>query len=345
MAMNFIDWYDENADWLRTKWKLAPYKSEKFFKQLQDRAMTLMAFKTTQAYLSALESRLIVDDEWTGNEINWGPQSLRKGIELETQIDSRMEHVRDTITDNIADAQAEAGRTLTKEEIGLYVINYFDMSSTDGMDEQQIKIGDADVSGMEGLIQQDQGRMWFTALKGYTPNANQTILKNELPQIWVKPGARAVYYPKRNLIVVPHISIRTQPQLTHAAAHYVETLGENSHAIEIVRNNLAYGGTLHLIRPGLFALRGPWVDPFDGALRGHTYVWLEKQYEERREFTKGEINNLFTGQHTEFFASMAQRFTRRDPVEIATVWTNAPEQILLYFTVAAGNYLEESKGT
>lgn len=339
MEDNFIDWYDENADWLRTKWKFAPYKSEKFFKQLQDVTMTLAAFKTTQMYFNAINNGLIVDDEWTGIENNWRDVSLLDGVDIKTQIGFRMEHIRDLIINNISDAQAEAGRALTKEEIGLYIIEYFDLSTTTSIDAERIEIGDADVSGMQ-LIPQNQRQLWFLALRGYSSYAVDIILENKLPQIWAKQGARAVYYPKRNLIVVPHVSIRTQPQVSHAVAHYIETLGQNGHAIEIVRNNLAYGGTLHLIRQGLFALRGPWIDPFDGALYGHTNVWFEKQYQEGKEFTKDEINKLFTGQQTEFFATIAQRFIKKDPVEIATVWTNAPEQILLYFSVAAGNFFE-----
>ncbi len=335
-----IDYYEDNADWLHLEWSFAPYKSEEFYKQLKDLGATIDEFKRWQVYLHSVRIGLIVDDEWTGKTVDLHEPWLRDGVELATQMDVRAERVRMEIISRLADAQGEAGRTLTQEETGLYLLDYLDDKTVDMLDGRWINVGDADTSGIDELQKVAQDSAWFAVLSGYSSFVAHHIAKIELPQIWMKPGARAVYYPKRNLIVVPNISLSSFPQVAHAAAHFIETLGRNQEAATIARNRLALPGTLHMIRPGLYGLRGPWLDQHDGALRGHDVEWLAEQYTSRRMFTAKEISYFFQKRPTEYLAMMAQRVIRRDPVELAAVWTRNPEQLLFYVSLASGNFLE-----
>jgi len=53
-----------NRDWVRTKWTLAPYRSDLFFEQLEETNATLTSFKNTGMYKQAVIDGKIVDDEW-----------------------------------------------------------------------------------------------------------------------------------------------------------------------------------------------------------------------------------------------------------------------------------------
>ncbi len=335
-----IDYYEENADWLHMGWTLPPYRTPKFFAALGDMGLTLAEFQEYQMYLEAVRSGLIVDEEWTGQFVEWDEPWLRVGVDLEAQMTVRFGRVQAEIIGRLADAQGEAKRALTQEETGLYLLDFLDDTTVSMVDLSFINVGQADTDGIDGLQRVEQDSAWSAAMVGYSSFFSMHVAKLELPQIWQKPGARAVYYPKRNLIVVPHISVSSGPQLAHAAAHYFETLGRNAEAIVTARNALALPGALHMVRPGLYALRGPWLDQHDGVLRGHDSEWLAKQYTDRRFFTSKEISHLFTGRPTEYLAMMAQRVIRRDPVEIATLWSRIPDQLLLYVTLASGNYME-----
>ena len=61
------------------------------------------------------------------------------------------------------------------------------------------------------------------------------------------------------------------------------------------------------------ALEGPWIDIQDGILN--------------------------TDGSTEYFPMIAQRVYRQDPVEIANNWNRNPNQILLYMSISAGNFI------
>lgn len=52
-----------SADWLKSVWELPPYKSEAFFLLFPD----LDKFRKLPVYLAAVESGLILDDEWLGD--------------------------------------------------------------------------------------------------------------------------------------------------------------------------------------------------------------------------------------------------------------------------------------
>jgi hypothetical protein len=334
-----IDYYEAGADWLKTRWSLPPYRTSAFFSEIEETGLTLAMFQKRQMYLSAVRTGLIVDDKWTGRVIEWGDPWLRD-MDFQAQMDLRFEHARGEMIGRLADAQGEANRALTKGETGLYLIDYLDDIAVSSVDESDINVGQADTSGIEDLRPTEQGPAWFAVMSVYSSFMSMHLAELELPQIWEKKGARAVYYPERNLIVVPTISPSTVPQLVHAGAHYIETLGRNLEAVDMARNALAMPGTLHMIRPGLYSLRGPWIDQHDGALRGYDQEWLTDKYENRRIFTRKEISRFFTGRPTEYLAMMAQRVARRDPVEIATLWSRVPDQILLYVTLAKGNYME-----
>lgn len=336
---NDIGYHDLNSDWLRTRWTRPPYKSKKFYKSLEDDELTLVQFQKHQMYLEAIKTGLIINDEWTGDIINWTEPWLRKGVDLEMQIQFRFEFIRMEIIARIADAQGEANRALTQEETGLYLSDFINDSSIQFLDASEISIYKSDIEGISDLEEVDQESTWFAILSEYSSFMVQNVLKKRLPQIWQKPNARAVYYKERNLIVVPTVSIETMPQVCHAAAHYIETLGLNNNVSWLSRNSLALDGALHMIRPGLYALRGPWIDQHDGALRGHSFKWLKENYSDRRFFTKNEIDDTFTGHPTEYFPMIAQRIARRDPVELATIWARCPEQLLFYLSIAAGNFM------
>mgnify|MGYP001366200018 CR=1 FL=1 len=57
----------ENADWLRQRWLLPPYKSEEFMRWLSAKRQTLEWFRKTQVYKAAVEVGLIRNDEWVGD--------------------------------------------------------------------------------------------------------------------------------------------------------------------------------------------------------------------------------------------------------------------------------------
>lgn len=336
--------YDDNADWLRHGWTWPPYKSRTFYNRLEKRGMTLDEFKLLQIYQTAVRDAKIIDDEWTGLDIDWSQPWLRAELDLETQIEFRKGHIREELIGVLADAQEEARRALTKYETGRYLLDYIFDHTLDGMGDKQLKLSPSDISGIDGLQKTNQAEAWFSVLQHYSVYLFRHITGGgiALPQIWAKPRARAVYYPKRRLIVTPPLTARSLPQLSHAAAHFIETLDTHGEAIDIQRARMALpDSTLHLIRPGLYALRGPWLDQHDGALREHDLEKLEQWYLDRREFTEGEIRTKFSGRPTEFLAMMAQRVARQDPIEIADAWTRVPDQLLFYMSLSDGNYLEE----
>lgn len=342
-----IDTYDANVDWLHTGWDdWPPYRSAKFYKRIEEEEIDLDTFKLWPIYLDAVSNGLIVDDEWTGAEVYWGEWWLRDDLKIATQIDYRLLHLREEVIGILADAQSEARRALTAAETGAHLLDFMHNRSLDSMEEDALKISHANVGGIEGLVPVDQASTWFGVLSNYSARLFRHIQEKEiaLPQIWQKRGARAVYYPRRRLIVVPAITTLTTSQVAHAAAHFIETLGVNGEAIDTQRNRTAFPSMpLHMIRHGLYALRGPWVDQHDGALRGHDPEKLEDWYLNQREFSAGEIRNIFSGRPTEFMAMMAQRVARADPVEIADVWARVPDQLLFYISLSDGNYLEEPK--
>lgn len=57
-----------NADWLKQKWNLAPYKSVKFFRELKALGITLEEFKKLPKYKFAVANGLIKEDEWVGEK-------------------------------------------------------------------------------------------------------------------------------------------------------------------------------------------------------------------------------------------------------------------------------------
>jgi hypothetical protein len=223
----------------------------------------------------------------------------------------------------------------------MYISQYINDSTISMMDSADIIVGDADIGGIEGIMQLDQGLAWFTALSAYSSNMVDVLIGMGLPQIWSKRGARSTYYKDRNLIIIPELTRNGAQLLAHAVAHYVEHIGENLKAVEYVRNGMAFPGKLVMIRDGLYALDGPWLDMFDGVLR-HDTGRLESLYIQGYEFSEQEINKMFTGMPTEFFPMMAQRVIRRDPVELSALWARVKKQLLLYLTVSDGNYIGSS---
>jgi len=335
-----IDYYEANADWLHTKWTWPPYGTAKFQDSIALQEISIEKFKKLPAYLEAVKSGLIVSDEWTGVEVDWSEPWIR-GVDLEFQMRIRMDRQAEEIIGVLADAQGEANRILTQEETGLYLVEYIERNLADTVEEDGINVEPADVSGIDGLVRLDQGEVWSAVLMNYSSFMTMKLAQVRLPEIWQKPGARAVYYPERNLIVVPNVSTSSLPQVSHAASHFIETLGKNLDAADLSRNSLALPGTLHLVRPGLYSLRGPWIDQHDGVLRGYNKEWLEEQYVQRKYFTEKEIRRMFKGRPSEYLAMIAQRVSRKDPVELATQWSRNPEQLLFYLTLVSGNYMEK----
>lgn len=338
-------WIDEtgtNADWMRLKWQFPPYKSKAFIDELEEIGMSLEQFKTLSVYAAAVRSGLIVDDEWTGREFKLGNPFIDTGYTLEEQFSLRIAELFHVISAELSRAQADAARALTKLETGEYLLNFLRDLATDTVILNEIEIDPAaDISGLDGIVSVNQQEAWGSVLLNYSASFISAAVEHRFPQIWVKRGARAVYYPKRRLIVVPGVYNTHFSLLAHATAHYLETLGHIAGITSILRNQYAYSGTLHMVRNGLFALRGPWVDPMDGAVRGHANDTMEGWYSEGREFSNGEINSLFDDKHTEYFAMIAQRVASGDPMVLADVWSKHPAQLLLYMTIAAGNFMEQ----
>lgn len=54
-----------NADWTKQSWDLPPYKSPEFMALVPD----LDQFRKTPAYNHAVESGLIMDDEWMADHV------------------------------------------------------------------------------------------------------------------------------------------------------------------------------------------------------------------------------------------------------------------------------------
>ncbi len=331
--------YDENNDWIKAGWTLPPYRSEVFNKYLEDSGTTIQEFKRMPVYAMAVSNGMIVDDEWVGRH-NWSVPYYNDDLDLETQLDIRIDKLRDEYVAIAADAQNEANRSLTQEEAGAFLLEFIRSHQTYGVDADDIVIEKADTAGIDGLSRADSVGLWAGALGVYSDPIVKYARLQALPEVWIKPGARATYYPKRNLVVVPHMSRQSFPQFVHAATHVIEQWGKNLEAVDTVRNRLALPGTLHMIRPGLFALRGPWLDQHDGALRGYDRAWLEQQYDARRSFTRNEIAHLFRGRPSEFLAMAAQRIARQDPLEIANQWARVPGQLLLFLAVSDGSFVE-----
>lgn len=66
MVIN-IDAKLHNADWLRQRWTLPPYKSEEFFARLENMDITLSEFKELPIYERAVKQGLIKNDQWVSN--------------------------------------------------------------------------------------------------------------------------------------------------------------------------------------------------------------------------------------------------------------------------------------
>lgn len=335
-----MDDYQANADWVQAIWSLPDYKSSAFYEHIQSAGMSLEGFKKTRVYQLAVANGLIADDEWTGLYINWGNQGLLENFDVGLQVEYRVLHLREELLEHLADMQARAGRALSSEETGQAILVYANGKRTQFVDHKWVNVGPADITDFEGLVRIDQTDAWIDAFHFLSEFAWREVAKQTLPQIWQKVGARATWYRKKNLIVVPMQSRKNRPQLAHACTHWLETLGQTLHSVEHVRDKLVLPGTLHLIRDGLWGLRGPWLDQHDGALRMYDDEWLAEQYEKRREFSRAEISRLFSGRPTEFLAMMGQRFARADPIDISSVWARAPDQLLLYLSVLQGNYFE-----
>lgn len=62
-----VDAIEENADWLRFRWTLPPYRSKKFLAQLKEDGITLEQFKKTAMYRMAVRNGLIKKDRWAGD--------------------------------------------------------------------------------------------------------------------------------------------------------------------------------------------------------------------------------------------------------------------------------------
>lgn len=341
MGTGLIDFPNNSADWLKDQWTWPEYKSKAFYDRLETAGVKLREFQTWQIYIGAVRDGLIIDDEWSGIRADWNNQWLDDEFDLETQLAFRSDHIFESIGQILAEAQAEANRALTQEETGAYLLDFIYQNTAESVDSANINITPAaDITGIEGLETVNQLDAWASVLLGYSAGLVDRILEEKLPQIWVKKGARAVYYPQRKLIVVPGVEGGHYPLLAHAAAHYIEGIGHNLFATELTRNTNVIPGTLHMIRPGLFSLRGPWLDQQDGALRGHDTEQLQKWYEERRSFSEDEIFKLFSGKPTEFLSMMAQRIARGDEVEMANVWVRTPAQLLTFLAIARGNFME-----
>lgn len=337
----FIDESNYCSDWLKTRWTWPAYKSDAFYKRLQAEKLTLKKFQLFQMYVNAVRTGLIVDDKWTGSSVELNDVWLSRDFSVDEQIRVRFAELFEQISWVISDAQADAARALTKEETGEYVLNFIQETRTAGLSGDVVTVEPfADVSGIEGLRPVDQMDAWVPTLLNFSGPFVQAVTANKLPQVWVKSGARAVYYPGRKLIVVPGLTGKHFPHIVHAACHFFETIGVVSDAVTMMRNSHAYPGTLHMIRGGLYALRGPWVDQYDGAVLGHNVETMEKWYHEGREFSAGEIASLFDDKHTEYFAMAAQRIARGDLIDIADMWSRHPAQLLTYMCIAAGNMME-----
>jgi hypothetical protein len=333
------DALQENSDWLKSVWPLPPYGSKAFLEQLEESGTTIAQFKRMPVYTMAVANGVIVDDKWVGWH-DWGVPYYNDDVDLETQLDIRIGKLRDEFVAIAADAQNEANRSPTQEEAGAFLLEFIRSHQTAGIDADDIVIDKADTAGIDGLTRANSVNLWAGALGIYSDPLVKYARLQTLPEVWIKAGARATYYPKRNLVVVPHMSQQSFPQFVHAAAHVIERWGRNLDAIDTVRNRLALPGTLHMIRPDLFALRGPWLDQHDGALRGYDLAWLEQQYDARRSFTRKEIAHLFKGRPSEFLAMAAQRVARQDTIEIANLWARVPEQLLLFLAVSGGSFVE-----
>ena len=59
---------DMNADWIKWRWNLPPYKSAEFMEHLKLLGMTLDDFRKLPKYQFAVEQGLIVNDEWVGEK-------------------------------------------------------------------------------------------------------------------------------------------------------------------------------------------------------------------------------------------------------------------------------------
>jgi hypothetical protein len=63
-----IDAITDNADWLKRQWTLPSYKTKAFNKFLKAIGMTLVQFRKTSLYASAIEQGAIKDDKWVGGK-------------------------------------------------------------------------------------------------------------------------------------------------------------------------------------------------------------------------------------------------------------------------------------
>lgn len=335
-----IDNSDRNGDWMRASWDLSPYMSAAFMEEIEQAGVSIDEFRNMPMYIMAVQRGMIVDDEWTGAMFDISYPWLVADVDVATQFRYRIESIFQALNEELSSAQADAGRALSKRETGEYLLNRISELSTESVFIDEIVTNMADVSGFDSLKATDQQEAWGQILLNYSGLFVRRILSIRLPQIWIKPGARATYYPNRNVIITPGLYGNHFNQLAHVAAHYIETIDKIGEVVSHVRNSFATPGTLHMIRNGLYALRGPWVDPFDGAIRGHD-ASISDWYDNQREFSFGEISAMFNDHHTEYFAMIAERVARGNPLEIADVWSRHPVQLLTYMAISAGHFMDE----
>lgn len=60
----------QNADWMRQKWALPPYKSKEFFELLKFNGTTLAHFRTLPVYKHAVKNGVIKGDKWVGPRVS-----------------------------------------------------------------------------------------------------------------------------------------------------------------------------------------------------------------------------------------------------------------------------------
>ena len=328
------------ANWIKPIWPhdTPAYKTKEFDAWLESQGMTMDEFKQRDSYRKATWSGLIMNDEWTGIR-EWLGGGTGKEFTFEQQVEIRLNRIRQTIQNDIITAQTLTGRALTKKELGQRIKFAAQIDFT--IASSSIRVGSADVTGMSGLEDVDSESVWAMVLTRLNGFFVDELLAIDLPVVKLdKSATTAAYFPERNLIVIPPSTTPGwEPAVVHVLSHHVDRMGRSMEAISMVRNRLVSTGPLHRIRPGLYALRGPWLDPYDGVIHGAEEGWLEQQYENKVVFTPEDAQRLFPGGHTEFYSMAAERFARSDDIEIAEMYTRCPEQVYMYMSVSAGHYI------
>lgn len=308
----------ENAEWLRTKWTVPPYRSKEFGEWMNERGITLEVFQTWPMYNNALRSGLIKEERWTGKEVKWYRTGLRPGVKFEEQVERRIADALGEVASLVKERSESLRRQLRRDEVGAIVIE----TASQYNDEPvlpRLTFAKPDTNGLKN-VSKVNNKDHEAALGTVGWILIKAMSKEEFPPLHYANVREPEYLPERRLILTPTKSDLST--LRWAVQLYVDTLGKNMDAAKLVRRQMALPHQPRRITPAIMAYPGPWIDWYDGAVKETSYD---------KEAT------LLT-------ASIAKRTVPTRKYEIGLAYELAPNQVGLYMAMVRGQFIEVDNG-